>query len=215
MGGTMIKGPNPFHAKPPSSSPVRPLPRKTPAAFVALAIVALVAIAGVAFASDVRGGLDELAYMMNRASHEWLEDKEPSAARHGEDGDAAGEREAFEEPSEERPARIDFASFEEAAEFYECPYAITGTVVSPLDDDGFSFRVDEPDGALEPGTEIRVETNGVEARLYGMKGLQWGMDGVVIAFKDMPGEDGLLHAIVIQGNDDTSSAYWENMEIVY
>ena len=45
-----------------------------------------------------------------------------------------------------------------------------------------------------------------------MKGLQWGMDGVIIGFSALPSED-VLRAKVIVGNDDTSSAYWENMQI--
>ena len=63
---------------------------------------------------------------------------------------------------------------------------------------------------VENGTELHVSEAFVERRLYGMKGLQWGMDGVVIGFSDLPAE-GVLRAKVIVGNDDTSSDYWENM----
>ena len=42
-----------------------------------------------------------------------------------------------------------------------------------------------------------------------MKGLQWGMDGVVIGFAEIP-PNSVLYAGVIIGNDNTSSAYWEN-----
>ena len=96
---------------------------------------------------------------------------------------------------------------------YDCPYAITGTVASAVGEGGFSFRVDDGGGFIENGTELRVSEAFVERRLYGMKGLQWGMDGVVIGFSDLPAE-GVLRAKVIVGNDDTSSDYWENMEIV-
>lgn len=96
---------------------------------------------------------------------------------------------------------------------YDCPYAITGTVTSAVGEGGFSFRVDDGGGFIENGTELRVSEAFVERRLYGMKGLQWGMDGVIIGFSDLPAE-GVLRAKVIVGNDDTSSDYWENMEIV-
>ena len=96
---------------------------------------------------------------------------------------------------------------------YDCPYAITGTVTSAVGEGEFSFRVDDGGGFIENGTELRVSEAFVERRLYGMKGLQWGMDGVVIGFSDLPAE-GVLRAKVIVGNDDTSSDYWENMEIV-
>lgn len=93
---------------------------------------------------------------------------------------------------------------------YGCPYTVTGTVTSGIGEGGFSFRVDDGGGFIEDGTELRVSEASVERRLYGMKGLQWGMDGVVIGFSDMP-VDGVLQAKVIVGNDDTSSEYWENM----
>lgn len=93
---------------------------------------------------------------------------------------------------------------------YDCPYAITGTVTSAIGENGFSFRVDDGGGFVENGTELHVSEAFVERRLYGMKGLQWGMDGVVIGFSDLPAE-GVLRAKVIVGNDDTSSDYWENM----
>lgn len=93
---------------------------------------------------------------------------------------------------------------------YDCPYAITGTVTSAVGEGEFSFRVDDGGGFIENGTELRVSEAFVERRLYGMKGLQWGMDGVVIGFSDLPAE-GVLRAKVIVGNDDTSSDYWENM----
>ena len=93
---------------------------------------------------------------------------------------------------------------------YDCPYAITGTVTSAVGEGGFSFRVDDGGGFVENGTELHVSEAFVERRLYGMKGLQWGMDGVVIGFSDLPAE-GVLRAKVIVGNDDTSSDYWENM----
>ena len=93
---------------------------------------------------------------------------------------------------------------------YDCPYAITGTVTSAVGEGGFSFRVDDGGGFVENGTELHVSEAFVERRLYGMKGLQWGMDGVIIGFSDLPAE-GVLRAKVIVGNDDTSSDYWENM----
>ncbi|WP_101722693.1 hypothetical protein [Eggerthella timonensis] len=93
---------------------------------------------------------------------------------------------------------------------YDCPYAITGTVTSAIGEGGFSFRVDDGGGFVENGTELHVSEAFVERRLYGMKGLQWGMDGVVIGFSDLPAE-GVLRAKVIVGNDDTSSDYWESM----
>ncbi len=95
---------------------------------------------------------------------------------------------------------------------YDCPYAITGTVISAVGENGFEFRIDDGGGAIENGTELYVSTLFVERRLYGMKGLQWGMDGVIIGFSALPSED-VLRAKVIVGNDDTSSAYWENMQI--
>ncbi|WP_418252929.1 hypothetical protein [Gordonibacter urolithinfaciens] len=93
---------------------------------------------------------------------------------------------------------------------YGCAYRVTGTVTSAVEEGGFSFRVDEGAGVVEDGTELRVSTEFVERRLYGMKGLQWGMDGVTIGFSDMPA-GGALNAKVIVGNDDTSSDYWEGM----
>ena len=93
---------------------------------------------------------------------------------------------------------------------YDCPYAITGTVTSAIGEGGFSFRVDDGGGFVENGTELHVSEAFVERRLYGMRGLQWGMDGVVIGFSDLPAE-GVLRAKVIVGNDDTSSDYWESM----
>lgn len=101
-------------------------------------------------------------------------------------------------------------TLDEALEACGCDYAVSGTVTSAIDENGFSFRVDDGGGFIENGTELRVSTAFVERRLYGMKGLQWGMDGVVIGFSDMPAE-GVLRAKVIAGNDDTSSDYWENM----
>ncbi|WP_080797172.1 hypothetical protein [Arabiibacter massiliensis] len=98
----------------------------------------------------------------------------------------------------------------EALEACGCDYAVSGTVTSAIDENGFSFRVDDGGGFIENGTELRVSQAFVERRLYGMKGLQWGMDGVVIGFSDMPAE-GVLRAKVIAGNDDTSSDYWESM----
>lgn len=101
------------------------------------------------------------------------------------------------------------AAFEETGSVYR----VTGTVTSQIDSDTgkFEFRVDDGQGVLEDGTTYQVVENPDVRRLYGMKGLQWGMDGVVIGFADMPGNDDVLHAGVIIGNDDTSSAYWENM----
>lgn len=110
---------------------------------------------------------------------------------------------------EDGPAR----TLDDILASYDCPYAITGTVTSAVGEGGFSFRVDDGGGFIENGTELRVSEAFVERRLYGMKGLQWGMDGVVIGFSDLPAE-GVLRAKVIVGNDDTSSDYWENMEIV-
>lgn len=83
-------------------------------------------------------------------------------------------------------------------------------MTSAVEESGFSFCVDDGDGFVENGTELRVSTAFVERRLYGMKGLQWGMDGVIIGFSGLPA-DGVLRAKVIVGNDDTSSDYWENM----
>lgn len=107
---------------------------------------------------------------------------------------------------EDGPAR----TLDDILASYDCPYAITGTVTSAVGEGGFSFRVDDGGGFIENGTELRVSEAFVERRLYGMKGLQWGMDGVVIGFSDLPAE-GVLRAKVIVGNDDTSSDYWENM----
>ena len=64
---------------------------------------------------------------------------------------------------------------------------------------------------LEDGSTYRVEQTKQTRRLFGMKGLQWGMDGVVVGFASPPDDDGVLHAGVIIGNDDTSSDYWESM----
>lgn len=107
---------------------------------------------------------------------------------------------------EDGPAR----TLDDILASYDCPYAITGTVTSAVGEGEFSFRVDDGGGFIENGTELRVSEAFVERRLYGMKGLQWGMDGVVIGFSDLPAE-GVLRAKVIVGNDDTSSDYWENM----
>ena len=107
---------------------------------------------------------------------------------------------------EDGPAR----TLDDILASYDCPYAITGTVTSAVGEGRFSFRVDDGGGFIENGTELRVSEAFVERRLYGMKGLQWGMDGVVIGFSDLPAE-GVLRAKVIVGNDDTSSDYWENM----
>ena len=93
---------------------------------------------------------------------------------------------------------------------YDCGYTVSGTVTSAVEENGFSFRVDDGGGFIENGTELRVSTAFVERRLYGMKGLQWWMDGVIVGFSDLPAE-GVLRAKVIVGNDDTSSDYWENM----
>ena len=83
-------------------------------------------------------------------------------------------------------------------------------MTSAVEENGFSFRVDDGGGFIENGTELRVSEAFVERRLYGMKGLQWGMDGVIVGFSDLSAE-GVLRAKVIVGNDDTSSDYWESM----
>ena len=74
---------------------------------------------------------------------------------------------------EDGPAR----TLDDILASYDCPYAITGTVTSAVGEGGFSFRVDDGGGFIENGTELRVSEAFVERRLYGMKGLQWGMDG--------------------------------------
>ena len=112
---------------------------------------------------------------------------------------------AFAEPrSEEEQAAEALAETEAAFEETGSVHRVTGTVTSPVDDGSFSFRVDDGEGVLENGTTWQVEQTKETRRLYGMKGLQWGMDGVVVGFADPPGDDGVLHAGVIIGNDDTS-----------
>ena len=101
-------------------------------------------------------------------------------------------------------------ALDEALQASGCTYTVSGTVTSAIGENGFSFRIDDGGGTIENGTELRVSTVFVESRLYGMKGLQWGMDGVIVGFSDLPVE-GVLRAKVIVGNDDTSSDYWENM----
>lgn len=105
-------------------------------------------------------------------------------------------------------------TLDEVLEELSCPYTISGTVTSSVEENGFEFRVDDGGGIIENGTELHVSTVFVERRMYGMKGLQWGMDGVIIGFSDLPAE-GILRAKVIVGNDNTSSDYWENMEVVH
>ena len=87
---------------------------------------------------------------------------------------------------------------------------MSGTVTSAVEENGFSFRVDDGGGVHRERHGAARVTAFVERRLYGMKGLQWGMDGVIVGFSDLPAE-GVLRAKVIVGNDDTSSDYWENM----
>ena len=110
----------------------------------------------------------------------------------------------------EQQGRVEEETLDDILASYGCGYTATGTVTSAVEESGFSFRVDDGGGFIENGTELRVSTAFVERRLYGMKGLQWGMDGVIVGFSDLPAE-GVLRAKVIVGNDDTSSDYWENM----
>lgn len=105
-------------------------------------------------------------------------------------------------------------SLDDVLEELSCSFTVSGTVTSAIGENGFEFRIDDGGGVIENGTELYVSTLFVERRLYGMKGLQWGMDGVIIGFSDLPAED-VLRAKVIVGNDDTSSEYWENMQIVH
>ena len=110
----------------------------------------------------------------------------------------------------EQQGRVEEETVDDILAAYDCGYTVAGTVTSAVEENGFSFRVDDGGGFIENGTELRVSTAFVERRLYGMKGLQWGMDGVIVGFSDLPAE-GVLRAKVIVGNDDTSSDYWENM----
>ena len=112
---------------------------------------------------------------------------------------------------EEEVAAEALAETEAAFEETGSVYRVTGTVTSSIDDGSFSFRVDDGEGVLEDGSTYRVEQTKQTRRLFGMKGLQWGMDGVVVGFASPPDDDGVLHAGVIIGNDDTSSDYWESM----
>ena len=110
----------------------------------------------------------------------------------------------------EQQGRVEEETLDDILASYDCGYTVSGTVTSAVEENGFSFRVDDGGGFIENGTELRVSTAFVERRLYGMKGLQWWMDGVIVGFSDLPAE-GVLRAKVIVGNDDTSSDYWENM----
>ena len=102
----------------------------------------------------------------------------------------------------DQPAyRDDFSSNDEIAQYYGCPYIIEGTVTSPVDDE-ITFLVEDGGGVLLEDEEIRVSMSWVAARLYGMKGLQYGMDGVLIFFKEIPPEGEPLKDIVVVGNDD-------------
>lgn len=114
------------------------------------------------------------------------------------------------EPEQGEPGAVG-ESVEQAFEETGCVYRVVGTVTSAVGDAPFSFRVDDGAGVLEEGATYRVAQRDDTRRLYGMKGLQWGMDGVVVGFAELPGDDGILYAGVIVGNDDTSSDYWENM----
>lgn len=110
----------------------------------------------------------------------------------------------------EQQGRVEEETLDDILASYDCGYTVSGTVTSAVEENGFPFRVDDGGGFIENGTELRVSTAFVERRLYGMKGLQWWMDGVIVGFSDLPAE-GVLRAKVIVGNDDTSSDYWENM----
>lgn len=113
--------------------------------------------------------------------------------------------------SEEEQAAEALAETEAAFEETGSIYRVTGTVTSQINSNtgSFSFRVDDGAGVLENGRTYQVQEIEDVRRLYGMKGLQWGMDGVVIGFAEIP-PNSVLYAGVIIGNDDTSSAYWEN-----
>lgn len=120
--------------------------------------------------------------------------------------------EDFEAPrSEEEQAAEALAETEAAFEETGSVYRVTGTVTSQINSrtGSFSFRVDDGAGVLENGRTYQVQETEDVRRLYGMKGLQWGMDGVVIGFAEIP-PNSVLYAGVIIGNDNTSSAYWEN-----
>lgn len=117
-------------------------------------------------------------------------------------------KEPMNEPQDEDAPVL---SNEEELAAAGCIYQVTGTVTSSPSDTPFEFRVDDGNGVLEDGSTVLVSRERIKKRLYGMKGLQWGMDGVVIGFADVPGDDGVLQALVIVGNDDTSSAYWESV----
>lgn len=102
----------------------------------------------------------------------------------------------------DQPAyRDDFSSNDEIARYYDCPYLIEGTVTSPVESE-ITFLVEDGGGVLPEDEEIRVSMSWVAARLYGMKGLQYGMDGVLIFFKEIPSGGDSLKAIVVVGNDD-------------
>lgn len=111
--------------------------------------------------------------------------------------------------SEEEQAAEALAETEAAFEETGSAYRVTGTVTSQIGDGGFSFRVDDGQGVLQDGATYQVRERADVRRLFGMKGLQWGMDGVVVGFSELP-TDNVLLAGVIVGNDDTSSAYWES-----